>query len=645
MRRSVIYAEPKIALAGQVKTWKFIFSPGSDLPKGAKLKFDLNSKGRDFDWEIPQTSLKSKKNLIWMEALEKKAIPAKAVLVPESAQPQFEFTLPREVKAGNPITIFLGSPDEAGESKGNRAQTRTLRRRLFFLYVDPKGSGEYKETDTFHLDVRGSSLHNVRIIVPSVVTKNERFDVMVRFEDVFGNLTGNAPEGTLIELSYEKLRETMSWKLFVPETGFINLPNLYFNEAGIYRIQLKNILDQKTFLSAPIKCFSEPQDHVFWGMFHGESALWDATENIESALRHQRDERALQFFATSCFESEEETSSQDWKHIHCHIAEFNEDERFTTFLGMYWAGTPGSEGLHQFVYLKDNKPLLRRKESKANNLKKIYKSHTPKDFFSIPSLTMGSTTLFDFENFTPEYEKVVEIYNAWGSSECTKEEGNPRPISSKSKKGILEKAEGSVRRALNCNHRFGFVAGGLDDRGVYSNLFATDQVQYSPGITAIIAKVQTRDGLMQALAKRSCYATTGARIILGMNIANHPMGSMLSTKLKPGLFYNRHITGFIVGTCPIKEILLIRNGEVYQTMVPKTDFFEFTIDDGQPLDKIALKSKEDDSYFAYYYLRVTQEDGHLAWGSPIWVDLSPPNVSEKKKKSEKVPSKRTNGGV
>ena len=31
------------------------------------------------------------------------------------------------------------------------------------------------------------------------------------------------------------------WKLFIPETGFITLPNLYFNEPGVYKIQLKNL--------------------------------------------------------------------------------------------------------------------------------------------------------------------------------------------------------------------------------------------------------------------------------------------------------------------------------------------------------------------------------------------------------------------
>lgn len=632
MPRSTTYVEPKIALAGEEKTWKFIFTPGNDLPKGARLKFDLSSKGRNFDWEIPQTSFKSKKSLIWLEASGKKSIAAKEVFIADNPLPQFEFILPTEVKAGDPITIYLGSLNENGKQKGNRAQTHTFRRRPFFLYVDPKGKGEYKETETFHLDVRGNKLQSIRIIAPSMVTKNQRFDVIVRFEDEYGNLTGNAPEGTLIEFSYEKLRENINWKLFIPETGFINLPNLYFNEPSIYRIELKNLKTNETFLSAPIKCFSENQGQLLWGFFHGESLLWDANENIESCLRYQRDEKAIQFYATSSFESEEETSSENWKNIHSHVAEFNEDDRFSTFLGMQWAGTPGSEGMRQIIYLKDGKPILRKKDSKANNLKKIYKSHTPKDFISIPSFTMGSTTLFNFENFTPEYEKVVEIYNAWGSSECTKAEGNPRPIYSKSKNGIKEKAEGSIRRALNQNHRFGFVAGGLDDRGVYAKLFETDQTQYSPGMTAIIANNQTRDGLTQALAKRSCYATTGPRIILGLYVAQQPIGSILNTKAKPGLFYNRHITGFVIGTAPIKEVLLIRNGKIYQTNHPKNNSFDFTIDDSEPLDKVALKVKGEASPFIYYYLRAIQEDDHIAWSSPIWVDLDSTSSSEKKKK-------------
>ena len=134
MRRSISYAEPKVALAGEIKTWKFIYTPANDLPKGARLKFDLGSKGRKFDWEIPQTNLKNKKNLIWMVAGNKKALAAKEVAVSDSVLPQFEFTLPGDVKAGDPIMIMMGAPDATDiDKKGNRAQLHTLRRRPFFL--------------------------------------------------------------------------------------------------------------------------------------------------------------------------------------------------------------------------------------------------------------------------------------------------------------------------------------------------------------------------------------------------------------------------------------------------------------------------------------------------------------------------------
>ena len=113
--------------------------------------------------------------------------------------------------------------------KGNSCQKTVQRKRPFPLYIDTKGKGDYKDPEVFHLDVRGNYLQTLRIIAPSLVSRNKRFDVIVRFEDKYGNLTSNAPEGTLIDLSYEHLRENLNWKLFVPETGFIALPNLYFN--------------------------------------------------------------------------------------------------------------------------------------------------------------------------------------------------------------------------------------------------------------------------------------------------------------------------------------------------------------------------------------------------------------------------------
>ena len=636
MRRSICLCEPSVAFAGDVRTWHFSYTTALPLPKGSRIKFDLLSQGKTSDWQIPEASPKDKENMIWGVLPNGKSIPAKEIEVPFSAV--FEFVLPLEIKAGETFSILIGTPEKSREAqmtKGSRAQTNVQRRRPFHLYIDPKGKGDYKEAEVFSLDVRGNILENIQITVPSIVSKNKRFDVFLRFEDRFGNLTGNAPEGTLIELSYEQLRENLTWKLFVPETGFITLPNLYFNEAGIYKIQLLNTKNGEKFYSAPIKCFADYDKNLYWGLLHGESEKYDAQENIESCLRHFRDERGLQFFASSPFESPEETSNEAWKQICHYIAEMNEEARFTSFLGLQWYGDASDEGLRHFIYWKDNRPLLRKKEAKTNNLKKIYKSHTPKELMSIPCFTMAKGYATTFEDFTPEFERVVEIYNAWGSSECTEKEGNTRPIKSLDKTGVQETDSGSIREALNRNCRFGFVAGGFDDRGIYDGLFDSEQTQYSPGLTAILAIEQTRDTLLQALYNRACYATTGARIVLGFYIAGAQLGSELSTKVKPGLAFNRHITGFVAGTAPLKEITIIRNGKPLHTFNPKKSDFEFAHDDSEPLSKALLSSSDERPPFAYYYLKVVQEDGHIAWTSPIWIDYPDFQSSEPSKKVKK----------
>ncbi|NDD58366.1 MAG: DUF3604 domain-containing protein [Chlamydiae bacterium] len=623
MRRSICYTEPHSISAGDVSTWKFCYTSSVSLPKGTKLKFDLLSTGKETDWQIPECNPKDKKNMIWAEMPDGKTLSAKELDATEKYAHAFEFSLPSEIKSGETVVILLGTPEKGKAEqaqKGNRAQTITQRRRPFHLSIDTKGKGDYKESEVFSVDIRGNVLKNIRALTPSIVSKNKRFDVVLRFEDAFGNLTHNAPEGTLIELSYEHLRENLSWKLFVPETGFLNLPNLYFNEAGVYKIQLQNLQSGEKFFSAPIKCFSDFDKSLYWGELHGEFERYDSQENLEACMRHVRDEKSMQFFASSSFESAEETSNEQWKQISAQVAEFNEESRFTTFLGFQWFSEEPEEGLRQCIYLKDNKPICRIKDAKTNTLKKLYKTVNPKEMIAIPSFTMAKGRETNFKDFSPEFERVVEIYNAWGSSECTTKEGNLRPITSLDKKGVFETEKGSIRQALKENCRFGFVAGGYDDRGVYEEFLDSQQVQYSPGMTAIFAIEQTREALMLALYNRQCYATTGERIIVGFSIAGSLMGAELNTKAKPGLGFNRHITGFVAGTTGIKEVSIIRNGEVLHTFHPKESYFEFAHDDSESIQKIAYPAKDEKPPFCYYYLRTQQEDGHIAWSSPIWID-------------------------
>lgn len=657
MARSICYCEPNIAFAGEHNTWQFIYTPtaplssnlpkGTALRKGATLRFDLQSKGREIDWELPSVNLKKSTGpVIYGVTSKGKILQATEVEIPESFTPLYDFTLPHDLEVGEKIAFIIGAKPDESPKKGHtiRAQTVSQRRRSFHLYIDPTGKGHYDDPEVFSLDVKGGELANIRVLSPSFVAKNRRFDVVVRFEDQYGNLTSNTPEDTLIELSHEHLRENLNWKLFIPETGFITLPNLYFNEEGVYTIQLINTKTKQIFRSPPIKCFADNNKHVYWGLLHGESDRFDSTENIENCLRHFRDDKAFNFYAASPFENQEETPNETWKLISQNVADFDEDDRFTTLSSFQWLGEPKEEGLRQFIYAKDNKPILRKKDAKSNTLKKIYKSFSPKEMISIPSFTMAKGMEYTFDQFDPDFERVVEIYNAWGSSETTKKEGNLRPISSPSSNGIQENAEGSIQKALQRNFRFGFVAGGLDDRGAYSELYEGDQNQYSPGLTAIIAPSHTREALAEALYQRSCYATTGERIIVGLYLAGIPMGRETSTAEKRGLVINRHLSGYVAGTTKLKRVELIRNGKVIKTFEPNAYFLDFAYDDLTPLDKVCLDAKDKKPPFVYYYLRVIQEDGHMAWSSPIWVDYIPLSALPKlqpKRQATKPPAKKS----
>ena len=107
------------------------------------------------------------------------------------------------------------------------------------------------------------------------------------------------------------------------------------------------------------------------------------------------------------------------------------------------------------------------------------------------------------------------------------------------------------------------------------------------------------------------------------------MGSILSTSTKPGLNHNRYITGFVVGTGPLKSVEIIRNGKVFYKNEKLTNDFEFTMDDFEPLSDISYDLKDSSDKFSYYYLRVVQNDGHIAWSSPIWIDLQSKLVFKK----------------
>ena len=125
-------------------------------------------------------------------------------------------------------------------------------------------------------------------------------------------------------------------------------------------------------------------------------------------------------------------------------------------------------------------------------------------------------------------------------------------------------------------------------------------------------------------------------MIIGLYIAEQPMGSELDTIKRPGLALNRYIEGYVVGTDKIYSVEILRNGKVLKSFNPKADHLDFSFDDMDPLLKIAFKPKDEKPPFIYYYLRAIQDDGHIAWSSPIWIDYVEKEAAPIKKKGKKA---------
>jgi hypothetical protein len=167
---------------------------------------------------------------------------------------------------------------------------------------------------------------------------------------------------------------------------------------------------------------------------------------------------------------------------------------------------------------------------------------------------------------------------------------------------------GSVRTALLRGHRIGFVGGSDNHAGWPSR--ATGRAGYE-GLTGIQSSALDSLALFDALYRRRCYATSGARIVADATLNGEPLGSELA--LAPGA--RREFRIRIRGTAPLVAVQIVSLGAVLVdfVLVPESWDFEITWADerpGRPLQDV------------YYYVRARQADGHCAWLSPWWVDLA-----------------------
>ncbi|MCZ6635273.1 MAG: DUF3604 domain-containing protein, partial [bacterium] len=211
---------------------------------------------------------------------------------------------------------------------------------------------------------------------------------------------------------------------------------------------------------------------------------------------------------------------------------------------------------------------------------------------------------------------LLEIYSSWGNREYWGgRRTDVRPV---------RDLEQTVHAVLAQGIIAGFSAGSNSRFGVGKDARRAEAGRgYGGGLTAVYAPSMDHQAVFAALRERRCYATTGARILLQMDINGHEMGRLV--ELREGerdVLSERKISAQIYGTAPIERVEVLRNNVEVCTYQGDGEDVRFQWIDKQELDRIALpRNLRGGGLTCYYYLRVTQVDGEIAWSSPIWFML------------------------
>jgi hypothetical protein len=192
----------------------------------------------------------------------------------------------------------------------------------------------------------------------------------------------------------------------------------------------------------------------------------------------------------------------------------------------------------------------------------------------------------DWRNNDPVVEPVVEIYQ--GHRHNYEFIGAPRSATQKTNIGGYE-PKGFVNHALEKGYKLGFQA-------------SSDHISTHMSYGVVLTDDVSAKGIIDAFKRRHSYAATD-NIIAEFRCGKQIMGDIFETA-KPPTFYVK-----VLGTGPIAKITMLRDGKILHSEQPKKEAFAFNYTDME-----APRGKS-----CYYYVRVEQADGNLAWLSPMWI--------------------------
>ncbi len=465
---------------------------------------------------------------------------------------------------------------------------------LFQVFVDADGDG-HSAPIASPPSVRIMAGKPVRLNVfsPSQARPGETVKIQAAPLDGVGNW-GEAPSGSYylaVRRDGEVLDETV---LDLP--GGERTLNFHYKlpGEGIYFFEVNGPQGLAGESNATLCLEGEPKLNLYFGDIHGHSRISDGTGTPEDFYRYAREVSGLDIaaltdhvdFGTIAVEGEV------WEKIVRAADDNYLPGKFVTFVGYEW--TNWRYG-HRNVYYRDGSgPVFRSIDPESDTPQKLWGLLEPYEAMTVAHHVGGGPVATDWTIPPGEKEWLVEVCSIHGSSEYYGGEA-----------GIYHPVEGAfVRDALEKGYKLGIIGGGDTHDGHPGQKSVGALVT---GIIGVYSPELTREAVWEAFRKRQVYGTSGPKIILNFRVADSPMGSEVSWPASQGPV---PIACRVVACGEIDRVEVIRNGEEVFSRGGEGVAAQFLLEDPDPPGGTS-----------WYYVRVIQKDGNMAWSSPVWLTV------------------------
>ena len=435
---------------------------------------------------------------------------------------------------GDTVTVVLG--ERSGGSPGIRVQTFVESAHEFRVFVDPTNASVARAVaDSPKFPIVAGEAVELVCIAPSQAVVGEAVEVFVKGQDMWGNPT--AVTGP-VELDWEGEGEVV-----------VEGCRVSFCASGSGRL---------IAVADGLRCYSNPvavsatalQWHRYWGDLHAQS---DATVGVgteEEYFAFARDWARVDF--ASHQGNDFQVDDRDWQRLNETVRAFHRDGEFVVFPGYEWSANSPAGGDRNVFYFAEGLPIVRNSHWQIQHVPEdeVSPAHPADVFFArlarlVPrdQVIIGSHVGGRWADvkayFDPEAHNLVEVVSGWGVFEWM------------------------LFDALDCGHVVGVMCNSDGHKGrPGAEGPGAGEFGIAGGLTCVLASELSRAGVWEALCSRRCYGTTGARILLDVQIAGALMGAVVTN------VDSVDIRARVVGAAPLEALQVYRGRALLAEVQP-----------------------------------------------------------------------------